>query len=309
MSREVLPFTDEASRNEARARDLTSTDVAALFGVSPYLTPFELWHRKRGALQVDDIENERTRWGNILQNAIAQGFANERGLLLRRMDQYVRMPPERIGSSFDFCSGNMPDEERGTFYIEPFLVECKNVDSLAFRRGWIETDFGLEAPAHIELQAQHQCLVADVKRIYIVALVGGNTLHVLERERDDVIAQRILDAAAELWARTEPPDPDFSRDAYIVSRLHGYSSEGSVIQADDETVSLMRDYKLACAAESAAKDQKDEAKARILMRIGEAERVESDIYTLSAKMLKPVEVKAHTREGRRDFRIHERSTW
>jgi len=315
MSREILPYTDDASRNAERAKDLTSTDVAALFGVSPYLTPFELWHRKRGALQVDDVENERTRWGNLLQDAIARGFAEERGKVLRRMDEYMRVGDLRIGSSFDF--GGI-DEEQGSIWgpgLVPgtgleaqFLVEVKNVDSLAFRRGWIETDFGLEAPAHIELQAQHQLLVADVRKCYIVALVGGNTLHVLERERDDVIAQRILDASVDFWRSTEPPAPDFRQDAETISRLYGYSSAGKVIDADEYMLSLMAAYKEYGAVEAAAEKQKKACKAELLTLIGDAEKVIGEGYSLSAKTIGDKEIAAHTRKGYRDFRIHERSS-
>lgn len=310
MSREILPYTDEATRNAERAKDLTSTDVAALFGVSPYLSAFELWHRKAGNLVVDDVENERTKWGTLLQDAIAEGVGRERGWALARKNDYVRMPELRVASSFDFEGGWAETVDAGPafvggrvgtvqFHIPPqFLVECKNVDSLAFRRGWIETDFGLEAPAHIELQAQHQCLVADVKRIYIVALVGGNTLHVLERERDDVIAQRILDAAAEFWARTEPPAPDFRQDAATISRLYGYSSAGKVIDADTETTQLLAEYHEAGTRKRAAEAEQDEAKARLLLRIGDAEKVQSEIGTLSCGMVKA----AHIEYDRKEYR-------
>ena len=49
---ETIPYTTEAAWLAARTHDLTSTEIAALFGCSPYLTKFELWHRKHDGADV-----------------------------------------------------------------------------------------------------------------------------------------------------------------------------------------------------------------------------------------------------------------
>lgn len=187
-------------------------------------------------------------------------------------------------------------------FAPSFLVECKNVDGLAFKSGWLQTDFGLEAPAHIELQAQHQMLVAGIARCYIVALVGGNTLHVLERQADDIIHARILDVVAEFWARTEAPEPDFAVDAKTISRLYGYSEAGKVIEADAEVTQLLAEYDAAATARRVAEDAQDAAKARLLMAIGDAEKVVSEIGTLSCGTVKAADV-SYRREAYRGFRF------
>ena len=40
---------------KARTEDITSTEVSALFGISPYTTAFELWHRKHDGFEVEKI--------------------------------------------------------------------------------------------------------------------------------------------------------------------------------------------------------------------------------------------------------------
>ena len=87
MSREIIPYTDEATWLENRRADLTSTDISALFGVSPYRTAFELYHVKRGNIEASHEENERTRWGKLLQDSIAKGVAEEKALWLRPMPE------------------------------------------------------------------------------------------------------------------------------------------------------------------------------------------------------------------------------
>ena len=100
LTREVIPYTTREAWLAERARDITSTDVAALFGVSPYLTRFELWHRKHGTPEaapeeLDDVE--RVRWGQRLQDAIARGAGEDRGWAIHPETDYVRIADLRIG--------------------------------------------------------------------------------------------------------------------------------------------------------------------------------------------------------------------
>ena len=77
MTTETILIENEAQWLAERAKDVTSTQVAALFGVSPYLTEFELWHQKSNGIVEAFEENNRTRWGNRLEETIAKGFAEE----------------------------------------------------------------------------------------------------------------------------------------------------------------------------------------------------------------------------------------
>ena len=78
MDREILVPDNEAQWLEWRKADLTSTEIAALFGASPYTTVYELYHRKAGALPAEAFEvNERMKWGNRLEAAIAAGIAED----------------------------------------------------------------------------------------------------------------------------------------------------------------------------------------------------------------------------------------
>ena len=87
---------------ELRKRDITSTDVAALFGLSPYKTAFGLWQSKRPEYVEDFEETTRIKWGTRLQDAIAVGVAEDEGWTVRRRNVYSRLPALRLGASFDF---------------------------------------------------------------------------------------------------------------------------------------------------------------------------------------------------------------
>ena len=133
-----------------RLRDVTSTEVSALFGLNPYITEFELWHQKKNQEIVNFEIGERGKWGKRLEGIIAAGIAEDEGWRIRRMDEYIRQEEKFMGASFDF---EILDDEG--------ILEVKNVDSFIFKDGWIVDGDNLEAPPHIELQVQSQLAVSE----------------------------------------------------------------------------------------------------------------------------------------------------
>jgi putative phage-type endonuclease len=279
---EIIPFTTEAAWLAQRTRDVTSTESAALFGMSPYVTAFDLWHRKRSGNVPEFKSNDRMKWGNRLEAAIAHGIAEEQGWEIRPMKEYMRDPDARMGSSFDFVITNLG---------EPVHLEIKNVDYLAFRDGWIEHDDGsMEAPEHIEMQVQHQMAVSGFKRAYIGAFVGGNRGVVIERERDEDVIKAIRAKVAEFWRTVDAgqePDPVMPDDAEVVIRLNQYAEPGKVLDAssDEEITRLVAEYKALCAQRDNLKDDAEVAKAALLKAIGDAEKVLVDGFSISAGMI------------------------
>lgn len=99
MKRQVITTSNDSATWQAeRAKDVTSTESAALFGLSPDLTRFELFHRKRGNVPVVLEPNERMGWGLRLQDAIARGVASDHGWIAQPMREYVRLPEVRAKS-------------------------------------------------------------------------------------------------------------------------------------------------------------------------------------------------------------------
>lgn len=307
MNREIIPFTTREAWLAERARDITSTDVAALFGVSPYLTRFELWHRRHGspeaaAPELDDVE--RVVWGRRLQNAIAEGAALDRDFgWIREKKEYIRLPDHRIGASFDWEGPEYIDPIAGEL-PRPFLLECKNVDSLAFREGWEETEFGLEAPAHIELQCQHQMLVSGIRKCYIAALVGGNRLVILERDYDEQVGQRILEECAAFWS-SPCPEPDFRKDAELIKRLYRLNGSGDTMDADERIARLMDEAAQFTRMQAVAKDECEARLAELRTLIGNAGAVLSEKHKLSRWTVKETPI-SYTRAAYDVMRITER---
>lgn len=271
MTTKIIPINNRQEWLNNRLQDVTSTEVSALFGLSPYKTEFELFHEKKDAQVVEIPDNERMRWGRRLETPIALGVAEDQGWDVTKFDVYMRKPDLRIGSSFDFKINSSSDG--------PGLMEIKNVAELQFKKNWIDLGNGnYEAPEHIELQVQHQMEVSDIQWCAIVALVGGNAPKVIYRNRDPEIGQQIRARVAAFWQRVannEPPSADYSADADFIVKLYAQSNEGEVYDAtnDDFLATLVRDYQSLGKEIDALEAARKSAKAQILERVGAAERV------------------------------------
>lgn len=300
-----------------RSCDITSTESAALFEMSPYLTRFELYHRKLGRAIVELPPGERMLWGIRLQDVIARGIAEDFGVKVRKLNQYMRIVDARMGSSFDFEIVGLlepwdgEDTELRQMYREHGVgnFEIKCVDFLVFRDQWtVNDDKSIEAPAHIEIQVQHQLHVSDRPWAAIGVLVSGHTPKILIRGRDAEVGIAIEARVRELFAMVREgrtPEPSFPDDAELVCRLNGYAEPGRVYDGRNDAglLGLCQEYSAAQIREKLGKEDKDVAKAKIFQRIGEAERALLPGFNLSASMVGPAEVPAYTRSGYRNIRI------
>lgn len=125
----------------------------------------------------------------------------------------------------------------------------------------------------------------------IVVLVGGNQIYTLERDRDEQIGTLIREASKHFWrtiADNVPPAVDYARDADLISRLYGMAKPGSVLDAtlDESLTYLVGEYDFASREIKSHESLKAAKKAQILERIGDAEKVIGNGWSISAGMVK-----------------------
>ena len=308
----TTPITDKEAWLRQRTLDITSTEVSALYGLSPYMSEFELFHQKRDKEVVRIEENERMTWGKRLEDAIALGAAETMGWEVEKMDVYIRDADARMGSSFDYKINKAPGRPGVG------IMEIKNVDGIQYSRGWLDDGQGnIEAPEHIEMQIQHQMEVADIDWCCLVALVGGNTQKIIYRDRNREIGKDIRARVSAFWAAVEAgvtPSPDYTKDAdFIVRKLRNTAQEGLVASADAGLEDLISRYAYVNKESSDLVKLKDQMKAEILMLVGDASKVLSSIGTISCGVTNPSPGKLVTedmvgtyvggRSGFRNFRF------
>lgn len=89
--------------HELRRRNVGGSDIAALFGASPYMTEFTLWAEKAGIVERQDEENSKMRLGKYLEQYIALELGRELGWTVERSKEYHLHPTVAgMGCTLDF---------------------------------------------------------------------------------------------------------------------------------------------------------------------------------------------------------------
>lgn len=294
-----------------RAGYVSSTESAALFGMSPYLTAFELGLEKSQQLASDFEGNERTVWGTRLQDAIAAGIGEDYGVLVRPQRGYAVHPQAKMGTSFDWEVWGFIDEPgfsgdpilRNLFTKHgPGVLEIKNVDSLIYKNEW-----GDDPPAHIDIQVQHQLECIRYGWAVIGVLVGGNRNEILIRERDAAVGASIMKRIAGFWtdlAAGRMPPVTMPEDAATLIRLYKFADPGKLYDgsADLELAEICAAYREQADIEKTAQEAKEVAKAKILQRIGDAEKATLPGFSVSAGMIAATPI-SYVRAAYRSFRV------
>jgi predicted phage-related endonuclease len=313
----------EAEWLALRHQYISSTESAPLFGLGSYQTPYELGISKQAKEPPASLDsNERVRWGKRLQEAIAKGISEEYGVRVRRVTGYAVHPECRLGASFDYeIVGITKGEDGQELKVEdpmlqqmyrdlgPGVLEIKNVDRLIFKREWKKEDGELEAPPQFEIQVQHQ-LEAIQTRTWaaIGVLVGGNEAILVLRERDEDFGAAIRAKVDAFWAdlaQGKLPPITLPQDVEIIRRIYLSSSAGKVYDgsADEELKQLCTHYNETAALAKMYEESRKTLGAKILMKIGDAERATAAGFSIAAGTVPETWVERYLRKAYRNVRV------
>lgn len=293
----ITPSTEQAWL-ALRVHNINSTEISALFGISDYCTPYELYFRKKDKLNVKIEPNERMESGTHYQDAIAQWFAKKNGWTLRRKDEYIQDTELRLAASFDY------ENEQGE------LLEIKSVDGIQFNRNFsIKEDGSIECPLQIEAQCQQELLLSGASVLWLCLCVGGNTHYQIKRVPDQRVHDAIKSKVAEFWASIDadtPPEPNFETDAEFIKSLYNYSEPGTTldVSSDSYIKLLAEEYRQLGEAVKVADTRRDAIKAELLTKIGTAELTIGEGFKISTNMVGPAHIE-YERAPYRGFKI----TW
>lgn len=298
-----------------RTKYLGGSEVPALFGLSPWLTRWELYHRKIGTITDTLGDTERMAWGRRLQPVIAEAAAEAQGY-----DILVGPPvsPEAFvrDESFPRLGGHPDNFIRKQSNGALGVLEIKNCDSLVFKK-WGDENFG-EPPVDYQMQPQvygacARSLGLDVSFVAIAVLVGGNSLEVFETELRPRVAETVRREAVEFWRQVDArdePDIDWESDSAKVIEMYQAAGQGfEDMSADQDLYRLCKEYKAHQDMVSAGGSMKQAVKAKILTRIHEFDKVRCGEFSISARQIGEKEIAAYTCKGYRDFRINEKKAW
>lgn len=179
-----IKIKDKAHWHQLRAKYIGASESAALFNASPYLTLFTLWQTKKHGLQID--ETEPMMIGRHMEAGIAMAAAEKWNLSIHQPDEYFCNASSGIGATLDYMDDNG----------EP--VEIKNVGSYSWSNYWQD---GI--PLHYRIQLQQQMGLTNTKAGTLIALAGGNELHMWREDFNPAFYEAILRKAESFWVSIE----------------------------------------------------------------------------------------------------------
>ena len=201
------------------------SDVAAIFGVSPWTTPLELWMIKKGRMKVPVKSNqEQLMMGHLLEPIAAYWYQQKTGNTVYD-DTYMYQHADHPWALADFDRRFTRKEDNA-----PGILECK---SCTYHKAgdWADDAY----PIYYELQLRFYLAVADVEIGAFSTIWGNNPEHDLampaltrDRAKEDMIFQRLEEW---IWSleHDKPPTMADVKPALALeslARIYGASQPG-----------------------------------------------------------------------------------
>lgn len=250
------------------SRKLGSSDAAAILGVNPYRTPYQVWGEKTGILGPCE-ENEAMRWGKLLEPVIAQEFSERSSL---KIEKNMTMA---VHKSYDFMTATADyfvwdNDEFG-------LLEIKNVNGFS-------VDYDSENIAdYTTVQVMHQMAVYGLPWAYVAFLKGGNKLFYQKVYRHEELIKKIETELKKFWQlvlnKTAPPMS--GGDGSLLDEMYPTSNKQSIQLPSAERLAF--DYMAAKKEARLADSRADDYAARIKAKMGYYELAHAGPYRISWK--------------------------
>jgi len=227
------------STQHDRTAFIGGSDVAAILGVSPWKSPFQLYQEKIGAF-CEEITREKQRLfdrGHRWEPVVVEMLVDElldRGHDVQIIDRNARyQDPE-----FPFLACELDLEL--LIDGEEHNAEIKTVSPFA-AKAWGEQDTD-EIPLYYAAQVMHGLMVKPRKRAIVAALIGVDDLRLHQIARDDETIAAIRAKEVEFWRRVQDRDAPEPTTADDVKWLYARDG-GIVMEADEELVRLCEEIR------------------------------------------------------------------
>jgi putative phage-type endonuclease len=251
----------EAQKN-LRKRGVAASEVAAIAGLHPYASAWDVWVGKTAGV---DVASEATELGELLEEPIAQLYAR------RHPDVELRPSDTLVHPEHPWALAT-PDRDVLQGGRRVRLLEIKHAGLTTMRAWGAEED---AIPEQHIAQVHWQMFVTGVDVVDVAALVAGSARFYRVARNEAVIAFLFEKAAAfmELLRAGTPPPLDGSDAAGAWLRGQFPEAKAPLREASDAEAALLRAYAAARAAVTAAERAKKRLAQQLVAAIGDAEGI------------------------------------
>ena len=285
MNNSVLSTAAGLSAQERQDRRnwIHASDVAAILGVSPFKTAYEVFIEKTMDLPElwDDSTTPQQEWGMRLEGSIIQAYmeSTDHNLHISRWPQCEQKvwkePSLPFRGTPDALVLNETPPQDPSVWQPVRGLEIKTTDAFNVK-SWRESGVhwagdDLEScpvPYHYYIQALSYMILFDVKEWDMAVLIGGNDYRLYHlgwhQETVDLILSTLKDFYQQyISKRVEPPcDYTATGAQNILSRLYT-PQEGTEIELDDEAAAIAYEANEMCQLSKSAADKAKALKAQL----------------------------------------------
>lgn len=252
-----------------RRKGVGGSDVAAIMGLSPWRSPYEVWAEKVSGTSEDISGRPAVIWGNVLEPVVGAHYAQghlER--LVRRVHGMCRSVARPWAqASLDF---EVRDPELGWGVLEIKTAGARS------SRDWDEG-----VPLHYQTQVAHYLSVTDRPFADVAVLIGGQDYREYRIMRDPGDERAVNDAVDRFWndnVLAGVPPAVMRHDA---PGLIGEHPEGDGIATADATPDLFVRYLRARRDLDATRDEVADLGAQVRDAIGDLSGVRTPDGTMT----------------------------
>lgn len=212
---------------EERRTGVGGSDAATILGINPFTDVYELYLDKRGEAPPEDEDflKESRYWGSVLEQPVADRYAEETGYKIQKVNQLIR------SKEHPFMIANIDrkvvGEERRIGFEAKTAVRPD---------GWGE-DGSDEIPPYIMCQCQHYLAVTGYDLWDLAVLIGNRDYRQYRIRPIEDIINKLIDLEGEFWDRVQagvPPEPSWQSAATtrLIKALYP-GTNGQVVQLPD----------------------------------------------------------------------------
>jgi putative phage-type endonuclease len=195
-------YADRAAWLAARQSGIGSSDAAAIFGLSPWSTPFTLFHEKLGLADLPDAAREAAEWGTLLEPLLAERYSRVTNRPVIDPGRFMLERHREHAHLIASVDRLIEDPERGLGILE-----------LKTTSRYRKSDWATEPPINYQIQVQHQLAVTGIAWAAMAVLIGGQEFFYTDVERNEPFIETLLEVEHRFWQaieQREPPPADGS---------------------------------------------------------------------------------------------------
>lgn len=250
------------NQRKLRKGHLGASDMPALFGLDPFKTGVDVWMSKCFDIVEPEKQPDSIEFGKAFEAPVLDWAVTTLGVRVSGV----------VESLFAVCkehpifSATLDEKILGV----PEAIEAK-VTRIIDEYGEPGTD---QVPDRVNIQVQAQMLVHDLQRVHVAVLMGRNglkrELYCINRNED--IIKAIIEKGEWFWnefviPKKQPPEDAFGLGSLdIIKRVVRQPATWAEIPD-----ALITDWEAKRKAKLDAEKAEEEAKARVLTPMGDAE--------------------------------------